>query len=157
MCNTNRCLRTSKLPRLLLPCLLQLTVLATMGSSAALAAPWLLAVLCGVLLLPWVAGGTSLTDRAALTCFFTELKGERWYGGWSNKRGWGTDATVGNWHGVVVDASNRVVQLRLAENSLKGATFVAVVELVTWVLLLLLLLTLTMLLKVNDRNTRSAD
>ena len=40
--------------------------------------------------------------------------------GWKRKKGWMTDADLGEWRGVTVDAEGRVIRLRLNNNNLAG-------------------------------------
>jgi hypothetical protein len=56
------------------------------------------------------------SDRLALEAFFKSTGGV----GWTEKGGWMTDAELGDWHGVMVDAEGRVIKLQLQENSLAG-------------------------------------
>jgi Leucine-rich repeat (LRR) protein len=56
------------------------------------------------------------SDRLALEAFFKSTGGEGWY----EKEGWMTDAELGNWYGVTVDAEGRVIKLELSENGLAG-------------------------------------
>lgn len=57
------------------------------------------------------------TDRAALMTFFVATYGPSW----AISTGWGTSAAVSEWHGVTVDGSGRVTELRLGYNKLTGA------------------------------------
>ena len=56
------------------------------------------------------------SDRLALESFFKSTGGAGWY----NKEGWMTDAELGDWHGVTVDAEGRVTKLELCDNGLAG-------------------------------------
>jgi hypothetical protein len=56
------------------------------------------------------------SDRLALEAFFKSTGGA----GWINKAGWMTDAELGDWHGVTVNAEGRVTHLQLEENGLAG-------------------------------------
>ena len=55
-------------------------------------------------------------DRLALEALFTSCGGA----GWKNKGGWMTDAGLGEWYGVTVDADGRVTNLELVWNNLAG-------------------------------------
>ena len=55
-------------------------------------------------------------DRAALVALYEATNGPNWV----NSDGWLTDAPVGEWHGVNVDAGGRVVVLGLGRNALTG-------------------------------------
>jgi hypothetical protein len=56
------------------------------------------------------------SDRLALGSFFKSCGGA----GWESNEGWMTEAELGTWHGVTVDAEGRVVELELENNSLVG-------------------------------------
>ena len=56
------------------------------------------------------------SDRLALEALFKSTGGANW----TNKTGWMTDAELGDWHGVAVNAEGRVTQLNLPENGLAG-------------------------------------
>jgi hypothetical protein len=56
------------------------------------------------------------SDRLALEAFFKSTGGANW----TNKTGWMTDAELGDWHGVAVNAEGRVTELQLRENGLAG-------------------------------------
>jgi hypothetical protein len=56
------------------------------------------------------------SDRLALEAFFKSTGGADW----AEKEGWMTDAELGDWHGVTVDAEGRVIKLDLHENGLAG-------------------------------------
>ena len=56
------------------------------------------------------------SDRLALEAVFKSCGGA----GWHNKGGWMTDAALGEWEGVTVDAEGRVIKLYLYENNLAG-------------------------------------
>jgi Leucine-rich repeat (LRR) protein len=56
------------------------------------------------------------SDRLALEAFFKSTGGANW----TNKTGWMTDAELGDWHGVTVNAEGRVTKLVLRENGLAG-------------------------------------
>ena len=56
------------------------------------------------------------TDRIALTQLFEATGGSSW----KNSTGWGTSRPLEDWHGVTVDGAGRVIELKLAENNLKG-------------------------------------
>ena len=57
------------------------------------------------------------SDRLALEALFKNTGGA----GWTDKDGWCTDAALGDWHKVHVDAEGRVVKLYLKENGLAGS------------------------------------
>ena len=56
------------------------------------------------------------SDRLALEALFKSTGGAKW----TNKTGWMTDAELGDWHGVTVNAEGRVTYLDLLENGLAG-------------------------------------
>ena len=56
------------------------------------------------------------SDRLALEALFKSCGGA----GWKKKVGWMTDAALGEWYGVEVDAEGRVIKLRLPWNNLAG-------------------------------------
>jgi hypothetical protein len=56
------------------------------------------------------------SDRLALESLFKSCGGA----GWKEKGGWMTDAALGGWEGVTVDAEGRVTELRLYANNLAG-------------------------------------
>jgi hypothetical protein len=55
-------------------------------------------------------------DRLALEALYTSCGGADW----EEKGGWMTDAGLGAWHGVTVDAEGRVIKLSLQYNNLAG-------------------------------------
>ena len=57
-----------------------------------------------------------MSDRLALEALFTSCGGA----GWNRKGGWMTDAGLGEWYGVTVDAEGRVTKLELSYNNLAG-------------------------------------
>jgi hypothetical protein len=57
-----------------------------------------------------------VSDRLALEALFASCGGA----GWERKGGWMTDAGLGEWHGVTVDAEGRVIELDLYNNKLAG-------------------------------------
>jgi hypothetical protein len=57
------------------------------------------------------------SDRLALESFFKSCGGA----GWERKGGWMTEAELGEWEGVKVDAEGRVIQLVLVNNGLVGS------------------------------------
>ena len=59
----------------------------------------------------------SVTDRDILAILYHATGGPNW----RNRRNWLTDAPLGEWHGVEVDAEGRVVELDLNYNNLAGA------------------------------------
>ena len=61
-------------------------------------------------------GGTVEGDRAALIALFNATDGPNWVRG---KRGWGTDAPLGEWHGVTT-LDGRVIELNFYQNGLTG-------------------------------------
>jgi hypothetical protein len=56
------------------------------------------------------------SDRLALESLFKSCGGAAW----KRKGGWMTDAALGEWKGVAVDAEGRVIKLDLYENNLAG-------------------------------------
>ena len=74
----------------------------------------------------WLAGiptrwGTDvqcapLTERDVLTALYASAGGS----GWTKSDGWLSEAPLGRWHGVEVDAQGRVVELDLHRNALSG-------------------------------------
>jgi Leucine-rich repeat (LRR) protein len=56
------------------------------------------------------------SDRLALESLFKSCGGA----GWEQKGGWMTDAELGEWEGVEVDAEGRVTELHLDMNNLAG-------------------------------------
>ena len=57
------------------------------------------------------------SDRAALVAFYNATGGPHW---WDNKN-WLTAVPIGNWYGVTVDGTGRVIELELYRNRLTGA------------------------------------
>jgi Leucine-rich repeat (LRR) protein len=57
------------------------------------------------------------SDRLALEALYKSCGGA----GWRWKGGWMTEAALGEWEGVTVDAEGRVVELDLFNNNLAGA------------------------------------
>jgi hypothetical protein len=57
------------------------------------------------------------SDRLALEALFKSCGGADW----GRKDGWMTEAELGEWYGVTVDAEGRVVKLHLGFNNLAGA------------------------------------
>jgi hypothetical protein len=57
-----------------------------------------------------------VSDRLALEALYKSCGGANW----KNKGGWMTDAGLGEWHGVTVDAEGRVTELDLISNNLAG-------------------------------------
>ncbi|MCY3757515.1 MAG: hypothetical protein OXG96_07305 [Acidobacteria bacterium] len=57
-----------------------------------------------------------MTDRGILETLYHATGGPNW----KVRRNWLTDAPLGDWHGVEVDAGGRVVSLNLPENNLAG-------------------------------------
>ena len=55
-------------------------------------------------------------DRAVLVGLYEATDGPRW----ANRDGWLTDAPLGEWYGVSVDAAGRVLRISLGENELTG-------------------------------------
>ena len=58
----------------------------------------------------------SLSEREALEALYDATGGTNW----TNNDNWLTDAPLGEWHGVTVDDSGRIVRLELSGNNLKG-------------------------------------
>jgi hypothetical protein len=56
------------------------------------------------------------SDRLALEALYKSCGGA----GWKQKKGWMTDAELGKWEGVTVDAEGRVIELVLESNNLAG-------------------------------------
>ncbi|MXW17565.1 MAG: hypothetical protein F4Z83_08500, partial [Gemmatimonadetes bacterium] len=57
------------------------------------------------------------SERAALVALYEATEGP----GWRFRGNWLSDEPVWRWHGVTVDDSLRVVQLRLSDNALRGS------------------------------------
>ena len=57
-----------------------------------------------------------VNDRAALVALYRATGGD----GWTDNAGWRSDAPIGQWHGVTVDADGRVTALALDGNNLAG-------------------------------------
>ena len=57
-----------------------------------------------------------VSDRLALEALYKSCGGA----GWVRKGGWMTDAGLGEWDGVTVDAEGRVTELKLGNNNLAG-------------------------------------
>ncbi len=55
-------------------------------------------------------------DRAALIALYNATGGPNW----TNRDGWGSDAPLGDWYGVVTGEDGRVIEIRLPENGLSG-------------------------------------
>ena len=60
---------------------------------------------------------TACYDQQALEALFKSTGGEEC---WDQSAGWMTDADIGDWYGVSVNAEGRVVELNLSENNLQG-------------------------------------
>ncbi|CAM9421542.1 unnamed protein product [Ascophyllum nodosum] len=60
--------------------------------------------------------GSTDTDRSALMTLHEITGGSSW----RNRSGWGTSASLEDWHGVKVDFRGRVVELDLHRNNLRG-------------------------------------
>lgn len=56
------------------------------------------------------------TDRDVLLVLYWSANGPYW----ENKTKWGSDAHLSEWHGVEVNAQDRVVKLALGNNNLRG-------------------------------------
>lgn len=56
------------------------------------------------------------TDRDVLLVLHRSTGGDNW----TNNANWGTDAPIGDWHGVKVKDDGHVVKLDLASNNLRG-------------------------------------
>lgn len=59
---------------------------------------------------------TATTDREALVALFQATNGD----GWNRKDNWETNAELSQWHGVKVNEQDRVVELVLENNNLRG-------------------------------------
>ena len=57
------------------------------------------------------------SDRDILVAFYDATDGWNWV----KKDNWLTDAPLGSWHGVRVDATGRITELTLEENGLSGS------------------------------------
>jgi hypothetical protein len=57
-----------------------------------------------------------VSDRLALEALYKSCGGADW----TRKDGWMTDAGLGEWYGVTVDAEGRVIRLTLSYNNLAG-------------------------------------
>ena len=60
--------------------------------------------------------GESPQDRAALVALYNATGGRNW----RNNDNWLSDAPIGEWHGVTINESGRVVELNLVNNHLNG-------------------------------------
>ena len=61
--------------------------------------------------------GSAATDRAALMALYDSTGGASW----TDKASWGdTGVAIGTWHGVTADANDRVEELNLPGNNLRG-------------------------------------
>ena len=58
-----------------------------------------------------------LTDREVLESLYGNAGGHHWY----RQTRWLSDAPLGEWQGVVTDATGRIVELRLGHNRLSGS------------------------------------
>ena len=56
----------------------------------------------------------------ALKEIFSVTGGSKWIGGWRNKDGWMSRASLSKWTGVKVDESGQVIELVLQSNNLQG-------------------------------------
>ena len=56
------------------------------------------------------------TDRAALVALYNATSGANW----ADNRNWLSNAPMGEWYGVITDASGRVIELNLDSNQLTG-------------------------------------
>ena len=70
----------------------------------------------GIACEPTDTGGTTATDRAALTAIYDATSGENWV----NSTNWLSDIPIGEWYGVTSDHRGRVVRLHLGKNQLNG-------------------------------------
>jgi len=66
---------------------------------------------------PNAMAAAQASDRDILVALYEATDGPNW----TSSDNWLTDAPLGEWHGVRVNASGRVVALRLVENKLSGA------------------------------------
>jgi hypothetical protein len=62
------------------------------------------------------AASLALTDREILEILYHATGGEDWY----SQDGWMSEASIGNWEGVTVDATGRVRELSQTHNNLSG-------------------------------------
>ena len=56
------------------------------------------------------------SDRAALVALYNATDGPNW----TNDTNWLSNKPIGEWHGVTVNSSGRVVELSLRDNQLSG-------------------------------------
>ena len=61
-------------------------------------------------------GGSVETDREALVALYNAMDGPNW----TNNENWLSDRPLREWHGVMTDASGRVISLDLFDNQLRG-------------------------------------
>ena len=65
---------------------------------------------------PTAAPTPTISEREALIAFYEATNAVDW----RNNTNWLSDAPLGEWHGVITDASGRVVVLSLSNNQLSG-------------------------------------
>ena len=66
---------------------------------------------------PTLPTGPAALDRAVLTVFYEATGGDDW----TRNDSWLSAAPIGTWYGVTVGADDRVVGIRLPNNSLSGS------------------------------------
>ena len=59
-------------------------------------------------------------QKEALQEIFNSTGGRKWIGGWSEKDGWMSSASLSEWKGVKVNESGQVIELNLYYNNLQG-------------------------------------
>ena len=79
--------------------------------------PWLATALLCLLAGHAPAQGSRAADREALVALYNATGGPNW----KENTNWLSDEPIGEWHGVTVDDSGRVIGLRLRNNQLTGS------------------------------------
>ena len=59
-------------------------------------------------------------SERALKEIFNSTGGRKWIGGWSEKDGWMSSASLSEWKGAKVNESGQVIELNLYYNNLQG-------------------------------------
>ena len=59
---------------------------------------------------------TAVTDKEALVALYQATDGDNW----ANNSNWLDNAPIGTWHGVITNRNNRIIELDLSENGLRG-------------------------------------